>query len=707
MNATITGPASAPPAGQPQAPLLPPQISQDLTDIRPLGASGGFSSLLRARKVGLDVDVVVKRVKKVYHGRMDEKGEARIMTALRHQYLPRIYDLRAGDDGYIYTIMELIPGCTLREYVRARGSLDQKLALKWTRQLCQVLDYMHTRKPKGIIHSDLKPENIMITPQEDICVIDFNASLEVSDDTELEAIGATAGYAAPEQYNLPPDRFPPDHPLRRLAEAAQGTGRISYRTDLYAVGAVAYFMLTGFDPNVWVDGVTPLERYDIRLGDAFRSVIEKAMSPDPAGRYKSAASMLGALNNLTKVDKGYRRWVRQCRAAGLIIGLGLSASIVCLVLGLQDLGSAHRQAYQDLIRQAREQSAGGRYDDCRQTLTQAIELDGGRIEAYLELGAMLYQLGEYQQTIDLLEGVDFRQGSDAQQFLDAQGQVSYLLGSCYYRQEDYGKALENYRLAAEFCPGEPSYRREVAICCAMGGLRQQAEDSLEILKTMGGSAVDLALAQGEIQYAFGEYEDAYTNLLRAAEQTQDSALMGRCYLLAAQCCQRLGASWTDTQIQMLESASARMGVANGPVLGQLAQAYLAKGSAAGAGTDVRACYEAALGCLQQLIDRGTATFDVRYNAAAALQYLDRYDEAEQLLTQLLTDFPADYRVPMQLALLCAAREGNKDASARDYVSFGGYWRKAQQLYHNAAAQDAQMVQLEELAGQLEALGWQF
>lgn len=694
--------------GQRQQTLIPPEVCLDLVDIRPLNATGGFSNLFRAHKVGLDVDVVIKRVKKVYKGRMNETGEARIMTALRHQYLPRIYDLKAASDGYTYTIMELIEGCTLRDYVRARGCLDQKQVLKWTRQLCQVMDYMHTCKPKGIIHSDLKPENIMITPQGDICVIDFNASLEVREDgAELEAIGATAGYAAPEQYNLPLKRFPENHPMRGLVQAAQGIGKISCRTDIYAAGALAYYMLTGYDPRNWVDGVIPLDKYDIKLGYAFQQVIEKAMEVKPAARYKSAAAMLAALNNLTKIDSRYRGWVWQCRIAALIIGLGLAASTVCIVAGLRDMGVNRQESYLQLVREAQQLRSSGQFEQCKEALLDAIGIDEDRTEAYLELGAMLYQLGEYQQAIDLMEDVEYQQSTsmDAEEFLDAQGQISYVLGSCCYQLEQYAQALENFQMAAYFCPDEAEYQRELAVCYAKTGKQTQAEETLAQMKQLACTAADVALVEGEIQYAYGQYEQAYDNLVAAAEAAQDSALMGRSYLLAAKCCQQLGGEWVDTLIGMLEKASTRMGTDNSLILQQLAEAYLSKSAQTGA--DSHSCYESALSCLQQLMDRGYTSFEIRKNAAVTLQYLDRFDEAEQILLPMLTDFPSDYRVNMQLALLCADREGTKDTGSRDYTAFGTYWQEAQRLYKNAAVQDSEMLRLEQIAQQLHDLGWDF
>lgn len=688
--------------------LLPPEVCRDLTDIRPLNARGGLSNLFRAHKVGLDVDVVIKRVKKTYRGMMDEKGEARIMTALRHQYLPRIYDLKTADDGYTYTIMELIEGETLRDYVKVRGSLDQKQALKWTRQLCQVLDYMHSHKPKGIIHSDLKPENVMVTPHGDICVIDFNASLEVEEDGDaLEAIGATIGYAAPEQYNLPLSRFQVENPLYPLVRAAQGMGKVSYRTDIYSVGAIAYYMLTGYDPKPWTDGNIPLQNYDIELGDAFRQVIQKAMEVAPGQRYKSAESMLNALSALSKIDTRYRKWIHQCRITTLIIGLGLAASVTCIVLGVQNMGQARQEEYLQLVQQAQQQRNDGKYDLCRDTLLEAIGMDDDRIEAYLELGAMLYQQGEYWQSINLLENVEYKKSAamDEGLFLDMQGQISYVLGSCYYQLEDYRHALEQYQMAVWFCEDEIEYQRELAVCYAKVGENLMAEQALGRLKDMDCHPADLALVEGEIAYAVGQYERAYENLLVAAETAQDTALMGRCYMLAAKSCQQMGTDWIDTQITILEDASVRMGTGNSLILQQLAEAYLAKSTQSGA--DSAVCYEHALSCLQQLMDRGFAPFAVRRNAAVTLQYLDRFDEAEQVLCEMLAEFPNDYRVSMQLALLCADRESEKAVSDRDYTEFGNHWKQAQQLYRNAAVQDSEMIRLEEIAAQLNGLGWTF
>ena len=247
-----------------------------------LMSTGGMGVLYRAHKRGLDVDVVIKRVKPQFRGKMNETREANILKNLRNQFLPRIYDIIYAPDGFIYTVMDFIPGCNLQEYVERHGALSQKQSLKWLRQLCEVIAYLHRQKPP-VIHCDIKPQNIMITPEGDICLIDFNISL-IYEDAEMNALGVTHGYAAPEQYNLSGkalDRIPPGARAQWSAWSGKAVayGKITERTDLYSIGAVAYFMLTGYPPAHSLEAVTPLSRYNIKLTDRSEEHTSELQSP--------------------------------------------------------------------------------------------------------------------------------------------------------------------------------------------------------------------------------------------------------------------------------------------------------------------------------------------------------------------------------------------------------------------------------------------
>lgn len=77
-------------------------------------------------KDSLDVDVVIKRVKQKFKGRMDERAEANILKTLKHKYLPRIYDVIESPSGYVYTIMDMIPGENMQNYVKTHAPVSQK-----------------------------------------------------------------------------------------------------------------------------------------------------------------------------------------------------------------------------------------------------------------------------------------------------------------------------------------------------------------------------------------------------------------------------------------------------------------------------------------------------------------------------------------------------------------------------------------------------
>lgn len=679
-------------------------LGADYDELAPLREDGGLSRLFRARHLGLGMDVVIKRMKMNPRSPLDVKQEARVMTGLRHQFLPRIIDFKTDSEEYCYTIMELIPGCTLRHYVERQGALDQKTVLFWMKQLCQVTAYMHSRRPP-IIHSDIKPENIMVTPDGNLCLIDFNASLELRDDG-VEAVAATVCYAAPEQYNVPLERFPPRDQMSESRRAvynmacqAQGMGKVTARTDLYAIGATAYFMLTGYDPPCWNEPPVPLERFEILLSDPLRQVIERCMRVEAGQRFSSAQELNRALENLARLDKRYRDWRRSCQLAALTVGAGLILSSFCAVWGWLTMRQADGRAYNDLISQAQQYEEQLDFPNAEELLFEAIQLDGQRPEAFANLAGILYRQGEYRQAIELLTDQETDGGTlDDEQALAAQGQSQYVLANCYYQLEEYHQALPCYQTAAALCPAEPAYCRELAVCCARLGYQDQAEAALAVLAKLDTRPGDTELAAGEIAAFSGAYEEGLDLLEEALRVSQDPAVLSRASLQGAQCCRQLGSDWLPREIGILESAVNRLGVAeNGAQLQALADALLRQ--AAARPEESAEKYAQALACLEELMGRGQPAFAVRQSAALVLQALERYSEAEPILLQLQEEFPGDYRPPMRLGLLYAQWREDSGKDWRQAVREA--YETASKLYEaQAPVPDADMERLAELAGQL-------
>ncbi len=159
--------------------------------------SGGGGIVYKAYHERLKIYVVAKQMREKVKGILEERAEADILKNIKHTYLPRVYDF-LEIQGEIYTVMDFIPGTSLAEALKKEGRFSQKEVLKWAGQLAQALSYLHNQKPP-VIHSDIKPSNIMLTPERDICLIDFNISLAF-DRGMRTSTGTSEGYSPPEQY---------------------------------------------------------------------------------------------------------------------------------------------------------------------------------------------------------------------------------------------------------------------------------------------------------------------------------------------------------------------------------------------------------------------------------------------------------------------------------------------------------------------------
>ena len=111
--------------------------------------------------------------------------------------LPNIMDADVYKRQEVYTVMEYIDGYDLQYYQKQGYQFSEEQFILWLRQLCEVLEYLHGQNP-AILHSDIKPANIMITPEGNVCLIDFNISLEEDGSEELQ--GLSPWFAAPEQF---------------------------------------------------------------------------------------------------------------------------------------------------------------------------------------------------------------------------------------------------------------------------------------------------------------------------------------------------------------------------------------------------------------------------------------------------------------------------------------------------------------------------
>ena len=236
---------------------------------------GGMGSVYRAVDDNLGISVAVKDnlfLSEEYT--LQFNREASILASLRHPNLPRVMDYFSIQGQGQYLIMDFIEGEDLRQRIERLVSLPERDVILIGAQVCDALQYMHTRE-QPVIHRDIKPGNIKITPDGEVFLVDFGlAKLMVEGQaTTTGARAMTPGYSPPEQY---------------------GIAHTDSRTDIYSLGATIYAALTGVIPEDGLSRVTgkeeltPIRELRPKMSRRVATVIETALEIDPDDRYQTA-----------------------------------------------------------------------------------------------------------------------------------------------------------------------------------------------------------------------------------------------------------------------------------------------------------------------------------------------------------------------------------------------------------------------------------
>lgn len=233
-------------------------------------------------------------------------AEASIMKNLDHPMLPRIVGIEE-DPKFFYIIMDFVQGENLKTVVASSGPQAQDTVVSWGVKLCDVLTYLHG---KGIVYRDMKPANIMLSPDGNIKLIDFGIAREYKENAseDTTALG-TEGYAAPEQY--------------------EGKGQTDARTDVYGMGITLFQLLTGVNPSSYQENIFSIRLQNPNLSSGLDKIILKCTNKDPKKRYQSTEELKKALLNYRKLDdKFLKKQKKVIKKFFTLLGL----STLCFVI---------------------------------------------------------------------------------------------------------------------------------------------------------------------------------------------------------------------------------------------------------------------------------------------------------------------------------------------------------------------------------------
>lgn len=232
---------------------------------------GAFSRVYRVLDIHTGTEYALKEL--CLLRKENVKKEVEMLRMLQHEGVPFLRDYFVTDNA-LCIVMDLVDGITLEEYVKQKGVLEIKEAKRIACEICEILKYMHTR-PIPVIHGDIKPQNILVS-SEGIRLVDLGGAFCQFDKTQQ--LYGTWGYLAPEMKE----------------------GKICPQSDVYAVGKVIIYMLTGCQD--WTDkqfGIKEWRRYSIPI--SFGKIIKKCIAKEPWERYPNA----GEVKRNMEEQKGY------------------------------------------------------------------------------------------------------------------------------------------------------------------------------------------------------------------------------------------------------------------------------------------------------------------------------------------------------------------------------------------------------------------
>ena len=354
----------------------------DRYEVQKLLGRGGSAAVYLVTDLHIRRERALKLISKsaAEEGCLNLYREIELLGMLKHPRLPELVDVIDGESE-LAIVMDFIAGRSLSDVLKSEGARDEREVVGWGIQLAELLQYLHSLSPP-VIYRDMKPGNIMLRPDGEISLLDFGIASQMhgavlNEDIQL----GTMGYAAPEQL---------------------GGGQVDARTDLYALGATLYHLLTGEKPWECKGPLPPLREKRPSLRREWTRIICTCTKENPDERYKSAEELL---QHLRRLEKRIRigRAERPGRERGetgrkenrriMAIGVAVFGGIAGIMLTLAGRASAREELgrnYQRILLEAdaivQTSFSEERYiSEATQKYAQAADLIPSREDAYLLL----------------------------------------------------------------------------------------------------------------------------------------------------------------------------------------------------------------------------------------------------------------------------------------------------------------------------------
>ena len=450
---------------------------------------GGTGTVFLAWHLRLQKYVVLKEVRAKT---LDEMARLRIevdtLKSLHHPHLPQVYDFIETETS-VFTVMDFIEGVDLQSYLKQGIRCPVDDLIRWFKQITEVLVYLGSQNPP-VIHSDIKPANIIITPQNDAVLIDFNVSLSKKTDT---IVGLSMNYASPEQLNM----------MQHQAMNLAANEFMDTRSDIYSLCASFYHLISWRLPSVYY-GTIPLSQIENEYPEAFCDIVDKGMQIEKEDRFSSAEEMKKALDQMWKRNNGYKAYLI-LQVAVIVL------SAVFLAFGATRLISGIKTKNMEEFSRA--------YDEC----VKSINME------------------EADEVI--LKGPEFLRIYDKQLEQDPEKKANILLGLArsYFAQDNFIEAGKYFADAARIYAEEQN--TDLLLECLTGRLtvalktgdEEAARDTLEEAEASALDSNALLLLKIQREEGAGQNEECLRMVKELEENSEKPEQLAEAFLSAANC----------------------------------------------------------------------------------------------------------------------------------------------------------------------------
>lgn len=741
-----------------------PRELTETYDIYEAIGEGGGGIVYRAMHRRLQKEVVLKKIKGSASSIQDFRTEVDILKNLRHSYLPQVIDFIESPEG-IYTVMDFIPGKSLQKMLDEKHKFTEKEVIKYAGQICEALGYLHRQNPP-IVHGDIKPDNIMITPSGNVCLIDFNIS-GVLEGQGAVTMGYTPGYSSPEQMQafeemkrrlasgqMTRNDFRPQQPVNErtvLLEQPQGHAK----TELLDGSQPVYektMLLEEFEQqqNAYAQAAATAEqpsakrqkqfqnqsaisidaRSDVyslgatlytlltgklvnpaskklnisKVSDGCLIILAKALEKNPSKRYANAEEMLQAVLRVNEKDKRYRRLIlRQELAIVFYIAL-IAVSSYLMVEGKRVIGIEREQRYEQLIGILEEGVENElSLPEFDESYEEAISMQPKDVAPYYAKAYYLYETEGVKSALKYLEPVMELSLTGSKEVF---GNLYYLYAECNFQTEEYGRAHWAYTEAMEYQSDNPLLYRDCAISLVYLGRVSEAEELLAEAKEKGMQQTDINMVRGEIARMSGAYAEALSCFEQVIANAQDEYLLQRAYIMASKAYGGIGTvEALQSDVIWLKEATQKLSTNNRMLIYEsLVQDYIRLGEMTGENSN----YESAIVTLNEIITMGWDSYLTHSNVVVLYQRMGNYEEAKISAVKMAERYPEHYVSYMRLAFTEIELQNRAAEDGRDYGQFVTYYKQAKeyakkQLSGNVT--DNEMLLLENAYRQLVDGGW--